>query len=76
MATRSAALPIERNYLAKAWFVVAAVVLVAVTAITIALAGGSGPAGGSTVDPVRDYGPVDVQQQSIEVNGSVCGQCR
>ena len=77
MATRSAALPIERSYLTKAWFAVAAVVLVAVAVITLALAmTGSGPAGGTSVDPVPDYGPVEVQHQPIVVNGTVCGQCR
>ena len=33
MATRGAALPIERSYLLKAWFAVAAIVIVAAVAL-------------------------------------------
>jgi cell division septation protein DedD len=77
MATRSASLPIERSYLTKAWLAVAAVVLVAVAVITIALAmAGSAPAGSTSVDPVPDYGPVEMQREPIVVNGTLCGQCR
>ncbi len=77
MATRSAALPIERNYLAKAKVFVAALVLAAVVAITLAFAmTGSTPAGGTGLEPVSDQGSVEVQHQPIVVNGNVCGQCR
>ena len=77
MATRSAALPIERNYLRKAWFAVAAIVLVGVAVVTLALATtGSAPAGGTDPPPVKDFGPVQVQHEPIVVNGTVCVQCR
>ena len=77
MATRSAALPIERSYLAKAWLAVAAIILVVAAAVSIALAAtGSTPAGGTGLKPVTDYGPVEVQHGPIAVNGDVCGQCR
>ena len=76
MATRSASLPIERNYLSRAWFAVAGILLVAVVIVTIAVALGRSPAGGTGLGPVSDYGPVTVQNEPIVVNGSVCGQCR
>jgi hypothetical protein len=77
MATRSASLPIERTYLAKAWLAVTAIVLVAAVVVTIAVAlGRSTPAGGTGLGPVPDFGPVTVQNEPIVVNGSVCGQCR
>ena len=76
MATRSANLPIERTYLARAWLAVTAIVLVAVI-VTIAVAlGRSTPAGGTGLRPVSDFGPVTTQNEPIVVNGSVCGQCR
>ena len=77
MATRSASLPIERTYLARAWLAVTAIVLVAAVVVTIAVAlGRSAPAGGTDLGPVSDYGPITVQDEPIVVNGSVCGQCR
>ena len=77
MATRGAALPIERDYLLKAWFAVAAIVLVAVAVVILALATtNSAPAGGTDLQPVKDYGPVQVQREPIVVNGTVCVQCR
>jgi hypothetical protein len=77
MATRSASLPIERTYLARAWLAVTAIVLVAAVIVTIAVAlGRSTPAGGTGQRPVSDYGPVTVQNEPLVVNGSVCGQCR
>ena len=77
MATRSASLPIEQTYLAKARLAVLAIVMVAVVVVTIAVAfGRSTAAGGTGLEPVRDYGPVTVQNQPLVVNGSVCGQCR
>ena len=69
MATRSASLPIEQTYLARARLAVLAIVLVAAVVVTIAIAlGRSTPAG--------DYGPVRVHNEPLVVNGSVCGQCR
>lgn len=77
MATSGAALPIERNYLAKAWLAVAAILLVAIAVTTIVLgAVRSAPAGGTFVGPVPDVGPVTAQDEPIVVNGTVCGQCR
>ena len=77
MATTGAALPTERRYLTRAWFAMAAVVLMAATAITLSLAlTGNDPAGGTRPAPVKDYGPVEVQNEPIVVNGTVCGQCR
>ena len=77
MATRSASLPIEQTYLAKARLAVVAIVLVAAVVMTIAFAlGSSTPAGGTGLEPVRDYGPVTVHNEPLLVNGSFCGQCR
>jgi hypothetical protein len=77
MATRGAALPIERSYLLKAWLAVAAVVIVAAAVVTLSLAATrSTPAGGTDLRPVTDFGPPIVQHQPIEVGGNVCGQCR
>jgi hypothetical protein len=77
MATRSASLPIEQNYLATARLAVLAIVLVAALVVTIAIAlGRSTPAGGTGSGPVRDDGPVRVHNEPLVVNGSVCGQCR
>jgi hypothetical protein len=77
MATRSASLPIEQTYLARARLAVLAIVLVAAAVVTIAIAlGRSTPAGGTGSGPVRDYGPVRVHNEPLVVNGSVCGQCR
>jgi hypothetical protein len=77
MATSGAALPIERGFMTRAWFAVVAVVLIAVAAITLSLAlTGNDPAGGSSPTPVKDDGPVEVQRGPVELNGTVCGQCR
>jgi len=77
MATRSANLPIERTYLAKAALAVTAIVLAAAVIVTIAVAlGRSTPAGGTGLSPVSDYGSITIQNDPIVVNGSVCGQCR
>jgi hypothetical protein len=77
MVTRSASLPIEQTYLARARLAVVAIVLVAAAVVTIAVAlGRSTPAGGSGLGPVRNYGPVMVHDEPLIVNGSVCGQCR
>ena len=76
MATTGAALPIERGYLLKVWFAVAAIVIAAALAISLAAATRSTPAGGTDLQPVKDFGPATVQQEPIVVNGTVCGQCR
>ncbi|HEY7660998.1 MAG TPA: hypothetical protein VIC58_10410 [Actinomycetota bacterium] len=76
MATRSAALPIERRYLLKAWLTVGAIVLGAVLVIAIALSAvGSQPGGSGGVRPPAGSS-VEYQPQPIVVNGTVCGQCR
>ena len=77
MATKGAALPIERGFVTRAWFAVAGIVLVAIAAIAITLAmSGRTPAGGTRPTPVKDFGPVEVQHGPIVVDGTVCGQCR
>ena len=76
MATSGAALPIERNYLAKAWFAVAAVVIAVAVVASMALASRSAPAGGTQIQPVKDFGPVTVERGPIVVGDTVCGQCR
>ena len=76
MSTRTASLPIERSYLLRAWFVVAGVVLAATVAVAIALSAGSSPAGGTSPEPVSDYGPSSGVHQPIVIDGTVCGQCR
>jgi hypothetical protein len=77
MSTRSAALPIERAYLQRAWAVVSAIIVVAAIAITLALAtAGAEPAGGTDPGRVDDFGPPSVTHDPIAVNGVVCGQCR
>ena len=70
MATRSASLPIERTYLARAWLAVTAIVLVAAVIVTIAVAlGRSTPAAGSGCGPSRTR-PGTVQNEPIVVNGT------
>ena len=77
MATRSASLPIEQTYLARARLAVMTIVLVAAAVVTILVAvGRSTPAGGTGVGPVRDFGPVTVHHEPLVVNGSLCGQFR
>jgi hypothetical protein len=77
MATRSATLPIERSYLVKAWFAVAAIVVLAVAVVTIALAATTSfPAGGTDLRKLSGAGQVHVGYEPIVVNGNVCGQCR
>lgn len=76
MATRGATLPIESQYLARAWFVLVAILLAAATVVTMAVAARSTPAGGTGLGPVRDFGPAREQGAPIVVNGTVCGQCR
>jgi hypothetical protein len=76
MATTGAALPIERGYLLKVWFAVAAIVIAAAVAISLASATRSAPAGGTDLQPVKDFGPVTVEQAPIVIGDTVCGQCR
>ena len=76
MATRGAALPVERGYLMKAWFAIAAVVIFAAVVVSIALSAQTAPAGGADLQPVKDFGPVTVQHEPIVVGENVCGQCR
>ena len=76
MATRGAALPIERSYLVRAWFAVAAVVIAAAVVVSAALVTRSAPAGGTDLPPVKDYGPVSVQYEPTVVGDNACGQCR
>jgi hypothetical protein len=77
MAMRSASLPIEQTYLARARLAVIAILVVAAVVVTIAVAlGRSTPAGGTGPGPVRDYGPVTVDHEPLLVNGNICGQCR
>jgi len=76
MATTGAALPIERGYLLKVWFAVAAIVIAAAVAISLAAATRSTPAGGTDLQPVKDFGPVTVEHGPIVVGDTVCGQCR
>ena len=77
MSTRSAALPVERSFLLKAWLVVAAIVIASATAISLALAtAGADPAGGTDPRPVAEPGAKHVSHGPIVVNGTVCGQCR
>ena len=76
MATRGAALPIERSFLVRAWLAVAALVIAAAVVASAALATRSTPAGGTQLTPIKDYGPVTVQREPIVVNGTVCEQCR
>ena len=76
MATRSANLPIESRYLARAWLVLVGVLVTAAAVVVLALATRSAPAGGTGLGPIRDFGPAQQQGAPIVVNGNVCGQCR
>lgn len=82
MSTRTAALPVERDYLSRAWLVVAAIVIVAATLIGLAIMrsdGGTEAGTSKTVDPsgqIVDYGPPTVTHGGLFINGRLCGQCR
>ena len=82
MSTRTAALPIEKRYLFRAWIVVSAIVIAATVVVAIALsAGRAEPAGSSmridTTGRIIDYGPVTKDTSPIVLpNGTVCAQCR
>jgi hypothetical protein len=76
MATRGGALPVERSYLLKAWFAVAAVLILAAVVGSFAASTRTTPAGGTDLRPVTDRWPVTVQHEPIVVGENVCGQCR
>ena len=76
MATRSANLPIESRYLARAWLVLVGVLVTVAAVVTLSLAARSAPAGGTGLGPLRDFGPASEQGPPIVVNGNVCAQCR
>jgi hypothetical protein len=76
MSTRSAALPVERSYLLKAWLVVAAIVIVAATAIALGLASaGNGAGDGIRRSPVGTVPGTD-NHAPLVIDGELCGQCR
>jgi hypothetical protein len=82
MSTRTAALPIEKRYLLRAWIVVSAIVIAASLVVAFALtAGRDGPAGSGirtdTTGRIVDYGPATKNAgPMVLANGMVCGQCR
>ena len=82
MSTRTAALPIERRYLVRAYAVVSAIVLAATIVVALALtAGRAEPAGDSlrtdTTGRIVDYGPATRNAGPIVFDdGTVCAQCR
>jgi hypothetical protein len=82
MSTRTAALPIEKRYLLRAWIVVSAIVIASTVVVALALtAGRSEPAGSGlrtdTTGRIVDYGPVTKNAGPIVLpDGTVCGQCR
>jgi hypothetical protein len=79
MSTRTAALPMERDYLLRAWLVVAGIVIAAAAVIALALsATGSSPSGSTrpAVTRIVDNGPSSGSFAPIRVGDYVCGQCR
>ena len=79
MSTRTAALPMERDYLLKAWLVVAGIVIVAAAVIALALsATGPSPSGSTrpAVTKIVDHGPSSGRYAPIQIGDYVCGQCR
>jgi len=82
MSTRTAALPIERRYLLRAWIVVSAIVIGATVVIAIALTAGNAAPAGSTMrtdtpGAIVDYGPATTSNGPIVFDdGTVCAQCR
>jgi hypothetical protein len=82
MSTRTAALPIERRYLLRAWIVVSVVVIAATVVIAMAVtARNAAPAGSTmrtdTTGRIVDYGPVTTSNGPIVFDdGTVCAQCR
>lgn len=79
MSTRTANLRIEQSYLAKAWLVVAAIVIAAAAVITLGVLKTSDAAttpGLPRVTQVQDYGPTRPAPDPIVINGVTCQQCR
>ena len=82
MSTGTAALPIERRYLLRAWIVVSAIVIAAAAVIAITLTAGSTAPAGSTMKTdttgrIVNYGAATTNHGPIVLdNGTVCGQCR
>lgn len=80
MSTKTAALPVERSYLLRAWLIVAAIVIVAASLISLAMANRDGSTSGIARKPatgtIVDYGPPTVAHGPFIINGVVCGQCR
>ena len=82
MSTRTAALPIEKRYLLRAWIVVSAIVIASTVVVALALtAGRAEPAGAGlrtdTTGRIVAYGPAAKNAGPIVLpDGTVCGQCR
>jgi hypothetical protein len=69
----------ERDYLLKAWLVVAGIVIVAAAVIALALSAiGPSPFGSTrpAVTRIVDHGPSSGSYVPIQVGDYVCGQCR
>ena len=84
MSTRTAALPIERRYLARASVAVSAIVIAATAVVVMTVSFSGGPAAGEgartdvtgRISEVADYGPPSGTHGPIQVNGAACGRCR
>ncbi|HYF12419.1 MAG TPA: hypothetical protein VEC09_08965 [Actinomycetota bacterium] len=84
MSTRIAALPVERRFLVRAWFVVSALVIAAAVLVALAITISGRPVAGEgartnvtgQISEVPDYGPPTGTRGPIEVDGTSCGQCR
>ena len=84
MSTRIAALPVDRRFLVRAWFVVSAIVISAAVPVAMAVTLSGRPAAGEgartsvtgQISEVPDYGPPTGTRGPLEVNGTACGQCR
>lgn len=84
MSARTAALPIERRYLVRVWFVVSAIVIAAAVLVAVTVTFSGRPAAGEgartnvtgQISEVPDYGPPIGTRGPIEVSGMSCGQCR
>lgn len=72
----SAALPVERSYLLRAWLAVVAIVVISAAVVALALATGAAPAGGTDPVNLSTVSGVQDPQEPILVNGAVCRQCR
>ncbi len=84
MSTRIAALPVDRRFLVRAWFVVSAIVIAAAVLVAMAVTLSGRPVAGEgartnvtgQITEVPDDGPPIGTRGPIEVNGTSCGQCR